>query len=330
MTATAKRCPVCGHDLGDPRAERRVAQHLADEEKRLDLMAARAKREAERNVEKLVRARLGQAARVHERQLEAARHDAAVAERKRQAAERSQMQRQIDEMSRRLERRTADEHGQLGEAEVLASLRAAFPGDNIASLAKQRGNADIRHEIRERGRVCGVIVYECKNLQTWSAAGVAQARAARRTHNTPHIVLVSNVFPRGEKHLCVVRDIPVVHATLVVHLVRYMRDAIVAISRTTLSAPERERKAGLLLQYIRSEDFGLHMGLIGSAVEDLRNEQGKEKATHQTVWERQETRFDAIIAASAKVQTRIQAIVEQPHVSLVPAALSAASSAHEG
>jgi len=99
-------------------------------------------------------------------------------------------------------------------------------------------------------------------------------------------------------------------------------EGIVAIARTTHSAPERERKAGLLLQYIQSEDFGLHMGLIAGAIEDLRSEQGREKATHQTMWERRETRFEAIVAASAKVQTRIQAIVEQPHVALVPAAVA--------
>lgn len=311
-----RNCPACGHELEDAAASARVSRYLAEEGQRRDELFENARRAADANAQKLVRARLAEAERAREGAVAAATSTATAAERKRHAAERAQMQKRMEEMTRQLERRTADEQGQVGEATVLESLQRAFPTDVVTALPKRRAHGDIKHEIRDGNRTCGVIVYECKNVQQWSAGGVMQARAARNTHNTEHVVLVSNVFPKGERHLCFVRDIPVVHAALLVHFVRHMREAIIAISRTSSTAPERQRKADLLLAFVQSEDFVRHMRVLADEVEELRADQLKERSSHELMWEKRETRFAAIVAARAKLSARIEVIIAGPRLAI--------------
>ncbi len=54
----------------------------------------------------------------------------------------------------------------------------------------------------------------------WTNACVNQARASRSLHKASCSVVVSNVFPKGQRYLCVVRDVPVVHPSIVVHVGR--------------------------------------------------------------------------------------------------------------
>jgi hypothetical protein len=330
---TMPRCPVCGQSIDDPRAAARVHANLErlraadrkEHDRQLAMVTAKAARdaklaanEARRAAEAQARTRLDQERRRYRAEAEAAAAKARTAEQRRTAHEIDAMKRQIDDYRRRLEKMTADERGEISESEIVEVLRAAFPFDKIERLGKGRGSADIRHEVIERGKHCGVIVYECKNVRQWSNGHVAQARKSRTFHHASHVVLVSNVFPKGTKYLCFVRDVPVVHPTIVTHVVRCLRHALVVVAASSGSASERERRADRLLQYVKGEDFTRHMTAIGDAAVELRMLQVKERQTHNRVWEQQATAFEALEAAHQKLQTRLDAIVSGTNVSALP------------
>lgn len=327
------RCPVCAQPLDDPRAAARVHHNLeklraADRkahERQLAAVTARAEREAKqaaqkarRDAEAQARVRIDQERRRVRAEAEAAAAKARTDEQRRTAREIDTMKRQIDDYRRRLEKMTAEERGEIAESEILEVLRAAFPFDKIDRLGKGRGSADIRHEVIERGKRCGVIVYECKNVRQWSNAHVVQARKSKNFHRASHVVLVSNVFPKQTKYLCFVRDVPVVHPTIVTSVVRCLRQALVVLAASTGSAQDRERRADKLLHYVKGEDFTRHMVAIGDAAVDLRTLQVKERQAHHRVWEQQTTAFEALEAAHQKLQTRLDAIVSGTNVAALP------------
>jgi hypothetical protein len=331
-------CPVCGQAIADPKAAARVHSNLEKlreserkrHERELAALTIRVKREAKeaanrvrRELEAESRMKLEEAKRLHRAEVEAAADKARTAEQHRNSREIDAMKRQMDDYRRRLEKMTADERGEIGESEIVELLRSAFPHDKIERLGKTRGCADIKHEVFERGKRCGTIVYECKNTRTWANSHVTQARKSRSFHRASHVVVVSNAFPRGSKYLCFVRDVPVVHPAIVTGVIRCLRQALVVLAGTWGTAADRERRADKLLQYVKGEDFNRHITAIGDAAIDLRTIQAKERQTHQRVWEQQNAAFEALETAHVKVQTRVDAIVSGTNLAALPEAATA-------
>lgn len=300
------KCPVCGQDLLDREAQARVQKNL---DKLLEREKTRLEREAKRQAKVIAKQEVEELRRQHQVELERESTRAAAEERRTHQKEQARLKRKIDELQRRLENQTADQRGELSEADLLAQLKAAFPNDEIQRLTKRQAGADILHEIREHGTTLGLIAYECKDAAAWKSAFISQACKARSVHKTRHVVLVSNVFPKGHDHLCVVRDVPVVHPAIAIYLARYLREAIVAMAQTDATDPDRQRIADRLLQYLQSEEFKQKISAIGNALQDLRALQGKERQDHERTWSRQSEHIAAIERNTTSLEGRITAIV---------------------
>jgi hypothetical protein len=333
MSRILSTCPVCGQALANAKAAERAASNVEklrrDAEQKharaleqLQKSAARDVRDAanraRREAEAQARTKLDEERRRHRADIEAAADKARRTEQRRANQEVEAMKRQNDDYRRRLEKMTADERGEIGEAELIERLRAAFPLDKLERLGKARGSADVRHTVMDRGRACGVIVYECKNVRQWSNAHVTQARESRTLHRAAHAVLVSSVFPKGQKYLCFVRDVPVVHPSIVSSVVRSLRDLLILSTANHGSSADRQGRADRLLAYIKGDDFKGHMVAIADAGADLRSIQSKERQTHNRVWELQSTAIESIEAAHATVHTRISAIASGTQLAAVP------------
>ncbi|MDI3290713.1 DUF2130 domain-containing protein [Polyangium sp. 15x6] len=272
----------------------------------------RSSREAKLEAKALAQRQVEELRRRHADELLRARSQAAAEASRTQLRENEQLKKRVTELQRRLEKQTADQRGEFCEADVLTQLQAAFPTDEIHRRAKRQGGADILHEVRENGAVCGVIAYECKNVAAWSNGFITQVRKARTVHKARYVVLVTNVFPRGQKHLCVVRDVPIVHPSIAVHLAHYLREAIVTLAQSRATEPERQRRADRLLQLIQSEEFGEQMHAIASAVQDLKVLQDKERQDHERTWARQSEHLAAISKNATRLDGQIAAILHAP------------------
>jgi hypothetical protein len=206
---------------------------------------------------------------------------------------------------RQLERLTADERGTLGEAEIRRTLLAEFPGDHITLLAKTRNAADIRHEVREQGRACGVIIYEVKNVAKWSGSYVKQLRRSLGVVGASLGVLVSTAFPGRHKHLATEKDVFIVHPSIVGSLVRVLREIIIARASTTGGRVDRERRADQLLLFVRGEEFVRSMMALAERAADLANLQAKERRQHDQVWEAQTELYRSIERNHAAIESRV-------------------------
>src|SRR6185437_536602 len=156
-------------------------------------------------------------------------------ERLRFEADRIRLQDQLEKLSRKLEAQSGEELGEDGERDLAVLLRQAFLGDRIERIKKGVKGADIIHCVMEGAKQCGRIVYESKNVSQWSNAFIAQAKKHQTQYETPHVIVVSNVFPNKQKSMCICDDIPVVSLRTAVPLATIVRDAILEVSKLKVS-----------------------------------------------------------------------------------------------
>jgi hypothetical protein len=150
-------------------------------------------------------------------------------DRARHEADRARLQAQLDALSRKLEKQSAEELGAEAEVDLLAQLKSAFLEDRIEPIRRGAKGADIIHDVMEESKRLGRIVWESKNVSNWSNRFVSQAKQYQTQYETSHIVIVSRALPQKKKGLCIVKRIPVVEPRMAISLATIMRDGIRAI-----------------------------------------------------------------------------------------------------
>lgn len=283
---------------------------------KLEQRADRAESLAERRAKQIAAAKLAEAKKSLE---ESARKKAERQMERRERSLRSTVQRQsqqIEELQRRLEHVGAADRGEFNEQAILRQLRETFTDDEIRPVGKGRKGADLIQTVRYRAAgnyvTAGRILYECKDTQTWQNAFITQAKQARETHKTPHVILVTQAFPRNAKDLFWKDGIPVVHPNAVVHLARVVRQMVENVHRAGLSDQARALKTAELYQYLSGEEFSLAMSGIIDTSEKLKEALSEERQWHSRTWARRQDAYDAIVTKSTEVDEKIRAIIERP------------------
>ena len=124
--------------------------------------------------------------------------------------DRESYQKQVQQLERKLQKKTANELGDGAEIDLLESLRECFDGDKITPISKGEKGADIIHEIRYKGESCGKILIESKNQQRWSWDWPTKLRQDQIDAKAEHAILATTAFPAGKKEMCIESDVIVV------------------------------------------------------------------------------------------------------------------------
>jgi|SRR6185312_3637420 len=232
-------------------------------------------------------------------------------ERLRFEADRIRLQDQLEKLSRKLEAQSGEELGEDGERDLAVLLRQAFLGDRIERIKKGVKGADIIHCVMEGAKQCGRIVYESKNVSQWSNAFIAQAKKHQTQYETPHVIVVSNVFPNKQKSMCICDDIPVVSLRTAVPLATIVREAILEVSKLKVSDFARDEKSRELFEYIISDRFGTRFREIVDTIETLRDQQRKERTWHENAWENRSKLHDRLDSRQSEIAAQIRSITSR-------------------
>jgi hypothetical protein len=81
---------------------------------------------------------------------------------------------------------------------------------------------------------------------------------------------------------------------MAVALASIMREGVAAIGKLRLTGPGRDQKAAELLRYLTSDQFSTRFKGIADCVDDLREQQRKERNWHENAWESQSGLHDRI------------------------------------
>ncbi len=233
-------------------------------------------------------------------------------ERAQHAAETARLRVTIDNLSQKLERQTSEQMGEIGEAEVYAALKGAFPTDDIQRIPRGVRGADILQKVIVDGKEIGRIVYECKNVSTWQNEWVTKARRYRSEYQTPWVIIAARTFPRRQKWFVVEKSVPVIDFRLTVKLAEIIRNAVTEIGQLRMSHVGRQAKADQMFEYILSDHFVSRFKGVAEAVAALREHQSKERQWHSEAWTKQSRLYDEMDDGRREIGARIRAISEAP------------------
>ncbi len=230
-------------------------------------------------------------------------------DRVRYEAESARLQGKLDDLSRKLEKQSGEQHGSEAELDLFTNLRHAFPHDRIQRITRGVKGADILHEIVEGTKVVGRVVYESKNTTTWQQGFIAQAKKYQTQYETPNVIVVSRVFPAKQKGFCIVKGIPVVATQMAVPLATVVREGVVEIARLRLSGTQSNEKSLELYEYIVGDKFCTRFREMAECIESLRDFQQKERTWHENAWHTESTIHDRIASRHREVDAHISTIV---------------------
>ena len=226
-------------------------------------------------------------------------------------AEKTRLQNELEKLSRKLESQSGEELGEEGERDLVVLLRQAFQGDRIERIGRGVKGADIVHQIMDGTKLCGTIIYESKNVSNWNNSFVNQAKKYQTQYETPHVVIVSTVFPNKQKSMCICEGIPVVSLRTAIPLATIIRDGIIQISHLKVSDVARDEKSKELFDYIISDRFGTRFKEIADAIEDLQDQQRKERTWHENAWESRTKLHDRLESRHREIGTHIRSITDR-------------------
>lgn len=196
------------------------------------------------------------------------------------------LEKQVNQLKRQLEQKTAEALGEGAEVDLYEALRENFDGDKIDRIKKGQPGADIIHEVRYKGQVCGSIIYDSKNHGVWRESFVEKLKIDQLAAQADHAVLTTSAFPSGAHQITVKDDIIVLNPARAVEVVRMVREHIIQTYRLRLSSEQREEKTEALYEFINSDRCRQLMVRYQKITDDLLEIDVSEKTTHDRIWKK--------------------------------------------
>jgi hypothetical protein len=216
----------------------------------------------------------------------------------------------LEELTRQLEKKSADERGEGAEVNLFEKLKEEFPRDNIRRVGKGAQGADIIHEVIHNNKVCGRIVFDCKDRSAWRNDYVTKLREDQTAAKAEHAILSSRVLPAGARQFCEQSGVLIANPARVIALVQMLRRHIVQLSTLRLSNEKRAQKTAALYEFIRSDRCTQLFERIDGQAEDLLKLQEKEKKEHDALWKKQGTLYRGVQKACGDLCSEIDRIIE--------------------
>jgi hypothetical protein len=234
--------------------------------------------------------------------------------------EREKWQKEILDLQHKLQNKTADEIGDGAEVDLFEVLKAEFETDSLSRVKKGQPGADIRHEIRHNGEICGTIVYDSKNRQGWQLTYATKLRQDQLDAQADHAILATTAFPSGKKELCIESDVIVISPARAIPIVHLLRRALISMHVRGLSLKAKAEKTEQLYAFINSSVYQQRFEQIGGLTSDALELDVEEKKAHDALWKKRGTILKRQSALLRELDTDISSIIEGSEQSRKPAA----------
>jgi hypothetical protein len=224
-------------------------------------------------------------------------------------AERQKLQASVQDLTRQLEKLTAHQRGEGAEIDLFETLKAAFEGDRLRRVKPGIAGADIIHEIIRNGKVCGKIIYDCKNRNDYKSAYASKLRSDQLAEKAEFAVLSSNHFPGKVSQLHLQEGVIVACPARVVTLAQLLRRHVLQLHELRVSAQERDAKTEKLYKFITSEHCRQLLDNVEKLVDDLMGLDVKEQGTHKALWEKRGRMLTSVLKAHGDFCSALERII---------------------
>lgn len=219
-------------------------------------------------------------------------------------------QKTIDHLQRQLANKTANELGDDAEIDLFEMLRDAFGDDRIIRIQKGERGADIKQEVRYKGVVAGMILFDSKNRKAWQAMFASKLKEDQIAANANHAILSTTAFPAGKKELCIECDVIVARPGRIQELVHILRLEIIRAHVAGLTNQKRAEKREALYEFISSETYRQKTAEVTRLTDEILGVDVNEKEQHDRTWKKRGSLVRQLQRAQTAIDTEISAILE--------------------
>lgn len=219
------------------------------------------------------------------------------------------LQSELQDMQRKLEGKTANELGEGSEIDLFEQLRDAFQGDRIQRVPKGVNGADVIHEVVHNGKVCGKIIYDSKNRDSWQNGFATKLKADKLAQAADHAILSSNKFPKDKSQIHTQDGVIVANPARVLAIVEILRDQIVRMHELRISKEAREEKTVALYAFVTSEHFKQLVEQVEAQAGKMLDLDTKEQKAHRRVWDQRGKLIRAVQKARSDLTFEIDRII---------------------
>lgn len=241
--------------------------------------------------------------------LEKANAEAVNAERAKAFNEKLKVEGKLQEVTRQLQQKSAEELGEGAEVDLFETLKSEFPDDKICRVDKGAPGADIIHNVVHNGKICGCIVYDSKNRNAWRWDYVTKLRDDQLRANGDHAILSTLVLPAGARQIHVHDGVLIANPARVIALVEILRKHIVQIHGLRLGNEARDQKTTQLYEFIMSDRAAQLLGQIETQTDDMLDLEVKEKKAHDATWKKRGELIRSVQRARADFTSEIERII---------------------
>jgi hypothetical protein len=317
------------------RAEKRLAQELAglkdqlkdqakelDEARRVELALRRREQALERKqadfevtiARTLAEERAKLVTETQERAVE--QHRLKDAEKERQLGE---MRRQIEDLKRKADQGSQQLQGETGEGELEATLRNAFPGDEVNGIGQGVRGADIHHIVIDaRGAKRGAILWECKNARNWSDGWITKLKADQRSLHADVAVLVTASLPKDCRRFTMIDGVLVTDFACAGALAAIIRANLMELAQARNAALQKNDTLELLYRYLSGLEFRQRVEAVVEAFTSMRADLEQERRAAERAFARRAKQIDAVTFNVAGMYGDLQGLVPSlPRIGLL-------------
>jgi len=249
--------------------------------------------------------------RVEERAttLKEERDAAVLAERTRAFEEAQALRQKLEDLTRKLEGKSAHELGEGSEIDLFEELRDAFQADRIQRVPKGVNGADVIHEVVHNGRVCGKIIYDAKNRDSWQNGFATKLKADKLAQAADHAILSSNKFPKDKSQIHTQDGVIVANPARVLVIAEILREQIVRMHELRASKEAREEKTVALYAFVTSDHFKQLVEQVEAQAGKMLELDNKEQEAHRRVWDQRGKLIRTIQKARADLTFEVDRII---------------------
>ena len=222
----------------------------------------------------------------------------------------SDLRRQIEELKRKAEQGSQQLQGEVGECELEAVLRGAFPTDDVRAVAQGVRGADLHQiVIDNRGVRCAAILWECKNARNWSDGWIAKLKGDQRAMNADLAVLVTTSLPRGIVRFGMVDGVLVCDFASAAGIAALVRANLLQLSQARNAAINKGEKLELLHRYLSGVPFRQRVETVVESFAAMRADLEQERRAAERAWSRRARQIDAVTLGIAGMYGDLQGLV---------------------
>lgn len=220
------------------------------------------------------------------------------------------MRRQIEELRRRADQGSQQTQGEVMEIQIESLLRNAFPRDAIEPVPKGVRGADIIQRVMSpSGGVAGVMLWETKRTKHWSDGWIVKLKEDQRAMGAEIAVIVSDVLPKGVRHVGHFDGIWVVDDAAMLGLAIALRSGVLQVYQARQAATGQGQKQELLYEYILGASFRQKIETLVETFIVLRDDLDREKRAVQKLWSMREQQLEKLMSATSRLYGEVQGII---------------------